>query len=333
MKWLVLGPMYPDTFADNIVATLRAMGHSVRAQPQEPILGPVARLKAVYVERRQAASASYLSPTESWAITEARSWRPDVLLAPTQQVREEALVQLKRAGVGARVAWWADPPANMRRMGLASTEWDLLLFKDKLAVGKFRLAGLNAHLLHEAMNPVWHKPVSSHLNDDLVFAGNWYGYRQLLVMQLLRRGVGVALYGPPPPRWAHTDIRTRFSGKYITRLEKSRVFGEALACLNSTSTAEGDSLNCRAFEIAGAGGLQLFEDRESISDCFSPGEEILVYGSLDEVVEYCARARSEPTWAARIRAAGAARAHAHHTYRQRLERIIELLGARRSAAA
>ena len=49
------------------------------------------------------------------------------------------------------------------------------------------------------------------------------------------------------------------------------MFGEALACLNSFSPAEGDSLNCRAFEVAGAAGLQLIEDRPAIRECFDPG--------------------------------------------------------------
>ena len=92
-----------------------------------------------------------------------------------------------------------------------------------------------------------------------VFAGNYYNYRQALCQMLIERGYSVELYGPPPPRWALSLIQRSHSGKYIVKEEKSRVFGAGLACLNSFNFDEGDSLSCRAFEIAGAGGLQLIE--------------------------------------------------------------------------
>lgn len=332
MKWLVAGPVYADTFAENIASALREMGEEVRTLPEVGVLGPVGRLKALYVERRQALSPTYLTPTERWVLAQARAWRPDIFLAPTQQFREEVLLGLRKIGVRARVVWWADSPANMRRMGLATREWDLILFKDPDAVTKARGLGLPAALMHEAMNPLWHRPVAERSNDEVVFAGNWYGYRQLMVMELLRRGARVGLYGPKPPRWAHPEIRRAFSGRYITREEKSRVFGEGLACMNSTSPAEGNSLNCRAFEIAGAAGLQLVEDRPIIAECFEPGVEILVFSSMDGVMEHLERAARDPQGARRIRQAAARRAREHHTYGHRLRDLKALLGLDRSGA-
>ena len=100
------------------------------------------------------------------------------------------------------------------------------------------------------------------------------------------------------------------------------VDGEGLACLNSTALSEGDALNCRAFEIAGACGLQLIEDKPSVSECFEPGRDVLVYRSVEEIGEHLARARREPDWAMKIRQAGHDRAHAAHTYEARLRTIL-----------
>jgi spore maturation protein CgeB len=216
----------------------------------------------------------------------------------------------------------------MVRLGLASAEWDLILFKDRAAANKYRLLGLNAHVLHEAMNPEWHRPVSGVANGETAIVGNWYGYRQSLVRALVARGVHVGLYGTPPPRWSLPEVRHAHLNRYVVREEKSRVFGEALACLNSFQTAEGDSLNCRAFEVAGAGGLQLIEDRPAISECFVPGKEILPFSSIDEVISLIDRARSDPGWAAEVRAAGARRALASHSYRHRIDAILRLLELR-----
>ena len=122
--------------------------------------------------------------------------------------------------------------------------------------------------------------------------------------------------------WTAPAIAARHSGRYVIRDEKSAVFGGALACLNSQALSEGDSLNCRAFEIAGAGGLQLIEDKPSVATCFEPGREVIVYTSVDDIVAALARARAEPGWAEGIRAAAHARAHGEHSYHHRLTTIL-----------
>jgi spore maturation protein CgeB len=326
MRWLVAGPDRRDTFAHNIAATLVAMGHDVLALPSTRWRGRVGRVEARYADFRQKLSRSYVSPGELQFLKATKEWRPQVFLAPTQEVGEETLRGMKRLGVGVRVAWWGDAPANMRRMGLASREWDLLLFKDGDAARKFRCAGLNAHQLHEAMNPMWHRPLAEQKNGEVVVAGNWYGFRQFLVMELLARGVKIGIYGSRPPRWAPELIRRTHTNRYIVCEEKSRVFGEGLACLNSMAPAEGNSLNCRAFEIAGAGGLQIIEDRPAIEECFAPNHEVLVFRSIDELMEHIERGARYPTEMRGIRGAGARRAVAQHTYRHRMERILDLIG-------
>jgi spore maturation protein CgeB len=219
----------------------------------------------------------------------------------------------------------------MRRLGLASREWDLILFKDRDAVRKYSGLGLNAHLLHEAMNPLWHKPLAEQANDQVVIAGNWYGFRQFLVRELMARGVHAGLYGSPPPRWSFDEIRRQHTGRYLAREEKSRVFGEGLACLNSTSPAEGDSLNCRAFEIAGAGGLQLLEYRGVAAECFEPNRELFMFTSIADILDYLDRAKRSPREIREVRLAGARRALAEHTYQHRLLRMIDLLEFRGAA--
>ncbi|MEL7230837.1 MAG: glycosyltransferase, partial [Pseudomonadota bacterium] len=116
------------------------------------------------------------------------------------------------------------------------------------------------------------------------------------------------------------------NGRYVTGVEKSGVFGSALASLNCTAMSEGNCLNCRAFEIAGACGLQLIEDKPAVQECFEPGKEVLVYRTVDDIEAHLERAKADPDWAMTVRQAGHKRAHAQHTYRQRLTHILETLG-------
>jgi spore maturation protein CgeB len=105
-------------------------------------------------------------------------------------------------------------------------------------------------------------------------------------------------------------------------LEKSRVFGEGAACLNTFPLAEGDSLNCRAFEVAGAAGLQIIEYRPAIEQCFEPGKELVSFKTYEELLGHIERAISHPQEMLPIRKAAAKRALAEHTYRHRLDVIL-----------
>lgn len=255
-------------------------------------------------------------------ISLAKQFRPDLVLSLTGPLHPAVLEEMGKIAPGRRVLWWGDPPANSQRWGMLDPGWDAIYVKDRTAVGKLRLAGRNAHLLHEAMNPAWHKPLTGQRNGSVVVAGNYYAFRQAVVLRLMRDGVSSQLFGPPPPRWSHPDIKRLHTGKYVSREEKSRVFGEGLACLNTFSLAEGDSLNCRAFEIAGAGGLQIIEHRSAIEECFEPGKELLTFQTYEELRSHIERARSYPQEMRPIRDAGARRALAEHTYRHRLASIL-----------
>jgi spore maturation protein CgeB len=198
----------------------------------------------------------------------------------------------------------------------------LIFVKDPAAVTKLRIAARNAHLLHEAMNPTWHRRVAKQSNDTIAVAGNFYSYRQAVVLRLAASGVPVSLFGPKPPIWASSWIKKQWTGRYVVREEKSRVFGESLACLNTFALAEGNSLNCRAFEIAGAGGLQLLEARPIVAECFQPGSEVLTFSTFEELIDHIIRCQKGPAETETIRAAAARRALGEHTYRHRLEKIL-----------
>jgi spore maturation protein CgeB len=326
MRVAIAGYESADSFTENVATTLRQMGHEVATTPLARGGRTAARLRKVWAELRER-SGRYVPDYERWLLRTCRAQRVDLVLAMTRSVTEETLRGLRRAGVRHLVAWWGDCPANMRGAGLMVPGWDAVFMKDHDAVDDLRRVGVNAHLLHEAMNPAWHRQVATQANGAIVVAGNWYGMRQALVRRLLQDGHRVDGYGPPLPRWADPAVRPAHLGRYIVKEEKSRIFGEGLACLNSMSLAEGDSLNCRAFEIAGAGGLQLIEHRPVIEQCFEPGKEVLSYRTYEELVEHIAWAKRLPAEAQKVRAAGARRALAEHTYRHRLERMLAVVGA------
>jgi len=327
MKILIPAPEHVDSFAHNVAHTLRAMGHEVHSAPLT-LSRVLPRLRTTAYDLWARSSANARTVEERWAVSAAAERKPDMVLAVTQQLSEHTLYRLGELGVRWRVAWWGDAPSNMKRLGLLTPGWDAMFLKDRVAVDKLRRVGRNAHFLHEAMNPAWHRPVATRRTDDIVVIGSWYAYRQALATRLLDEGVSIRAYGARPPFWRLPGMHRISVGGYITGDDKSRAFGEGLACLNSMDFAEGNSLNCRAFEIAGAGGLQLIEHRPAIEDCFEIGRELLAFNTLEELLAHIEWARRSPAEANAVREAGARRALAEHTYAHRLTTILATLEGR-----
>ncbi len=325
MKVLLPGPCFDDSFSDNVRHTLEQMGHEVISPPARRHSSYYSLPRYALRVARERFSGGQPSRAEWQLLRLAKARAPDVVLCPSFDVHPEILDELGKLCPGRRILWWGDAPANSQRWGLVNPGWDWVFVKDPAAVTKLRIAGRNAHLLHEAMNPSWHRPLARQANDCIAVAGNFYGYWQAVVLRLMTSGVRVTLFGSKPPIWAAASIKKQWSGRYITREDKSQVFGEALACLNTFALAEGNSLNCRAFEIAGAGGLQLMEARPIVSECFEPGVEVLIFTSFEELLALLQRCQKSPAEMQAIRTAAARRALAEHTYRHRLDRIFGYL--------
>lgn len=322
MKFIIPSYSLPDNFTENVATTLRQMGHEVLTAPV-PAQWVDQRIMHIMQLGFEKFAPNRLTPQEKWLLRTYKTFKPDVMIAITHAVSEETLLALQKSGC-INVAWWGDTAANMRNQGLLCYGWNRIFIKDRYAVFKLQSLGLPASFLPEAMNPVWHKPVYETVNDDIVFAGNTYEYRHFLLRRLLDEGsINLKLYGNRPPRWADPRINSLFQHKFIVKEEKSRVFGSALACINSTSMTEGNSINCRTFEIAGAAGLQIMEYRQAIEDCFEPGKEIETYASVEELMEKLDRYRKDTFAAKQIRDNASKRAHKEHTYQHRLEYIIK----------
>jgi spore maturation protein CgeB len=325
MRILIPASGYEDSFVDNVQKTLSDMGHEVRTLGYTNFRASWSLRSYAARLAQDAISSDRPSRIDQKIIKLAREFKPELLLSVTGSLHPVILEELGKIVAGRRVLWWGDAPANSQKWGIVDSGWDWIYVKDRAAETKLRLVGRNAHLLHEAMNPTWHKPVTGQKHGSVVIAGNYYAFRQAIVLRLIGDGIGFQLYGSRPPRWAHPEIKRLHTGKYVTGEEKSRVFGEGVACLNTFSFAEGNSLNCRAFEVAGAGGLQIIEYRSAIEECFEPGKELLTFTTYDELLGHLDRAQNDPQQMKTIRQAGAKRALSDHTYQQRLQIILNNL--------
>lgn len=324
MRFIIPNYCAPDSFVDNVSFTLRVMGHEVVTLPavdNKILASPYRRMIRTAISKM---TGSEFSTQEKWLLNKIKYYKPDVVLTLTQTLSGETLNMLKKLHIKT-IVWWGDPAANMKGKGILDDGWDLIFIKDEYAAFKLRTVGLPAYQLFEAMNPSWHKPLNEQKNNNLIIAGTFYDYRHYITKKLLKDKISLELYGGRLPLWANPEIKALHTGKFVVREEKSKVFGAGLAVLNSTGVREFDSVNCRAFEAAGTGALQIMEYRSSIERCFEPGKEILVFKTYEELLELITKAIKYPNDMKKIRKAGYERAVSEHTYRHRLDYIIKKL--------
>jgi hypothetical protein len=83
--------------------------------------------------------------------------------------------------------------------------------------------------------------------------------------------------------------------------------------------------NMRLFEACGVGTFQIVDDRPGVHAWFTVGEHLVTYRDPDHLRELVAYYLAHDDERVRIAAAGQAHVHAHHTYDQRMIRLMELV--------
>jgi len=327
MKVFVTGPDAADSFTHNVAHTFRRMGHDVRTDGGVSFDMQRSSLRRGLDDLLCRASERFRLRRDARTVRLAAEFKADLTVMCTMTLEPETVRQIRRLSNGPVVCWYGDAPANLQRQHLISGEYDVVFSKDADFVRVLRtMLGLEAHHLPEACNPDWHRPEARRAGESVVVAGTLYGYRAALAGRLLQAGEDVRLYGPPPGRWLAQQVRRAHSGVFLDHTTKARVFGGALACLSSFALSEGrNAVNCRIFETCACGGLLLSEERDAIAPYFDRDREYLAYGSFEECLDQLKRLRTDYGEAEQIRARAAKRAHAEHTYRQRLEKMLEHL--------
>jgi spore maturation protein CgeB len=116
----------------------------------------------------------------------------------------------------------------------------------------------------------------------------------------------------------------------------NRAISAARINLNITRRAHGSvyaSSTCRPFELAMAGAAIVSNPHAGIDRWFEPGRELLVVEDADDAVAAYRELLDEPGRAEELGRAARERALDEHTYVQRAQRLLELIGLREPARA
>jgi spore maturation protein CgeB len=324
MRIGVIGPMFPDSFADNVTDSLRRMGHEV-----DP-LGSTYRTNrskvgAVMTQLAQSSQAAALR-LQRRIVARATNTRYDVVITVEATLLPEAVEQIK--GNGSAVAlWFTDAVSNLGRQLMFLADYDLICLKDSELVRRCRAAlAINVIYLPEACNPSWHLPSDTAIEPVVVVAGNMHAFRLRLLERLVRAGIPLRIYGPRWASWLRSELlQPCYTGQYLARENKARVLRSAGVVLNTLHLGEMSSVNCRLFEAAGCGAAVLTDVRPDLEGLFEVGTEVATFDSFDGLVDQVRWMLDHPGAARVMGERAAIRAHADHTYDRRLGTLLAAL--------
>jgi len=250
----------------------------------------------------------------------------DVLLVIKGDVFLPEFWLAARQRVGVTHLWLYDEVRRMHHTpGIFSTV-DRLSTYSRLDQARLKASGLDCAYIPNAFDDHL-ADVRPAFTEAFVFVGARYQNRVEMLASLHGRGFPVLAVGRG---WSHHPYDRARTWEWrrpalparrdMSRADAYGLMAGAIGNLNSHFDQDGFTM--RTFEIPGMGGLQ-FIDRADVSEFYEPGEEVLVYHSLDELAELCQRAMRDRAWAASIGARARRRTLAEHTFAHRVPLLEE----------
>jgi hypothetical protein len=285
--------------------------------PFKPALRPLAR-KIGLSPRLDAQSEAIL-------LAQIEDFRPDLILNQDLfHVDTRLARRIKQIGRPILVGQVGILPSR----GEDWSVYDLLISQMAAVVASFRAHGARAEVVHLAFEPeVLDVLPPAPLRDiDVSFVGAISADHQQRVAQLeaVARRYDLKLFG--------SGLHTLPASSPLHRCYQGEVWGaemyQALRASRVTLNSHIDQVgreagNMRLFEATGVGTFLLTDFKDNLHTLFEPGREAAVWHSVDESLALIDHyLRDEPARNA-IAAAGQARTLSTHTFRQRVETILD----------
>jgi len=310
---------------------LRELGHEVvlfdyHPQPQEKVHDWVAH-RAPFMSREEMA---LLNRRFRRAVDAAK---PDLLLTLYGfNLSKESLDHLRRAGVPS-ACWWINDPFQFERSLRKAGNYDFIFSNCSVSAQKYREASQqNAFFLPVGCLPTIHRavPAETKYACEVCFAGDWSKLRAEVLTELAGK-FEVKIFGPwrkhlPPV----SPLRARLVEGFFTPEEMAAMFASAKVVLN-LHTWHGrfsHGVNPRLFEAAGCRAFQVVDWKQEIPGLFDVQSEVRCFQTRADLPETIRAALADDAARAQMAAAAQTRAYREHTYRQRMQQLLDVMKLR-----
>lgn len=152
---------------------------------------------------------------------------------------------------------------------------------------------------------------------EVVFVGNNYGWRSVLIRAIKRAGIPIECFG------------NGFANGHIDAHRVAEVFGQARIVLGVGTVAHSRrivTLKLRDFDGPMSGSFYITTDNPDLHKLFEVGREIVTYRNTLECITLLRRYLNDDIAREEIAAAGRRRAVSDHTWDRRIRDAFQLLG-------
>jgi spore maturation protein CgeB len=343
-------PLFPPSQAHHFwVRALRDLKHECEVFWRSDGAWPWSRRRALRMTRRMswgraaaavAATMPALNPDfrlrNRRLIRHARAFQPDVVLlvGDNEVILPDTLAALKREhGLTLVYASGTSPVVFSRRIErVAAPLYDLVVTNDLYHAIQWReLGARRADVLPlSAIDPAFHHPYPLTADERARYACE-VGFVGTLVPDVLYRErieALEALRGFDLAVWSVHEVPAS-----LRPFHRGPLLGEAmLRAAGAAAVAinpHGDFMryggNMRLFELCGVGAFQLTDDRPGVRQWFEPGTHLVTYRDTDDLRRLVGHYLTHETERRAIAEAGRAHVWAHHTYHQRMQRLVALV--------
>ncbi len=118
-------------------------------------------------------------------------------------------------------------------------------------------------------------------------------------------------------------VKNKGLAKTLTQMPL--IFHDSTINLNMTSKAIRSGIPLRVWDILSCGGFVLTNYQAELTDFFTPGETLDVFTNEQDLIEKCAYYLEHPTRAKEIAEAGLSLVRERHTYRHRIEHMLNVI--------
>lgn len=309
-----------------------ATEHGVDIDDDKKYLVALKQINKVFSKVSSLQLKSFLDSRSSWFydILEAQIdyYQPDVLLNQAINAVNCHFMQKIKSKVGLLVGQHAATRLD------GSKNWnvyDLIISSFPPTVDWFRERGVRAELHRLGFEP----QILSSLRDegkkyDVSFIGSLmrgvHKDRIDLLDKLCREIDSIKIWTPDIHQFSkNSPIRKAYVGEVWGR-SMFQILHNSKITINHHGSIPPYANNMRLYEATGVGTLLITDWKKNITDMFEPDKEIVVYRTPEECAELVQYYLDHDKEREKIPKAGQERTIREHTYHQRMEELIEIVG-------
>lgn len=287
---------------------------------------------------------TYLQHWDAWRLNKkliaiARSYKPDFFLeAGGWNILPDTVNALRNMGI--RTALWTiDAPWTFGPIREAAPHYDFVFTGGSEAYELLEDSHIKQlHWLPFACDPDSHRPVKVSSADkkkygsDICFVGSggeMYFQRRIFLESLIDFDLGI--WGPG---WetlpAQSPLRRFIKGGQVRPGEWVKIFSASQIVFHSHYRDPSGTIPCyqaapRVYEALACGSFLIVDRQPDVLRLFTPGEDLEVFDTVQGLRELVSYYLCHPKEAAEIARMGRKKVLAHHTYRRRIQEILDIV--------